>query len=185
MQSTKYATGLFASGGSGSSLMALPSNPASWRRSFASRNLSSSPVASKLPLGPKTCTRSMLYGQSHDAWRIAVASKVHDRAAAVFLRIVEPVRKRLRYAYFFGPGVAVLHDDLLYRAHISRSRVLLHGRGRWHPCIPVIHEQLDAGLIRETKHFTSISGSGRHRLFGREVDVTPGTFAQDFQMTIV
>ena len=49
----------------------------------------------------------------------AVTAEVHQRASAVFHRVVEPVGKILRDTDLFRPLMPVLDDDLLDGAQLS------------------------------------------------------------------
>src|SRR5260370_42313016 len=74
MQPTKYEMGLLVARDPGSSATGSPLSATLGPRASAERNSKFWCPAKRLPLGPKTSTCSLVYGQSHDAWRMAVAS---------------------------------------------------------------------------------------------------------------
>src|SRR5207249_12334905 len=78
----------------------------------------------------------------------AVASEIHDGAATVLYRIVQPIGKFFGDADLFGSLVAILHDDLLHRPNLARFHAMKQIVTRGGPGIPIIHHQFDSCLIR-------------------------------------
>src|SRR3989442_4007249 len=84
------------------------------------------------------------------------ASKIHDRPAAVFHWIVKPVGEVLRDTDLLRAAMTVLHDNFLHSSDLTRFYCVKKIVAGFHPGIPVVDPQLDAGMARQAVHPDSV-----------------------------